>query len=304
VTERDLLRSEFEALLARVQVLGDQALLSELRALLDAVPSAPAPAAVPGIDEEWQGLVGNCPAMLDLRRRISKFAPADAPVLITGESGTGKEKVARALHDLSRRKDGPMVAENCAAIPDSLLESVLFGHVKGAFTGAVKDHPGHFASADRGTLFLDEIGDMKLPMQVKLLRALQEGEVRPVGGSKVRKVDVRVIAATNSDLENAVKQGRFREDLYFRLNVLRLGLPPLRDRGNDIILLARRFLAAATAKSGRKLVLSPEAEAAMLSSRWPGNVRQLQNEMQRVSALCTSSEVRVKDLSDEARGKV
>jgi transcriptional regulator with GAF, ATPase, and Fis domain len=304
VTERDQLRTEFEALLARVQVLGDQPLLGELRALLDAVPSAPPPDAVPGIDEEWHGLIGNCPAMLDLRRRIGKFAPADAPVLITGESGTGKEKVARALHDLSRRKDGPMVAENCAAIPDTLLESVLFGHVKGAFTGAVKDHPGHFASADRGTLFLDEIGDMKLPMQVKLLRALQEGEVRPVGGSKVRKVDVRVIAATNSDLENAVKQGRFREDLYFRLNVLRLSLPPLRDRGNDIILLARRFLAEATAKSGRKLVLSPEAEAAMLSSRWPGNVRQLQNEMQRVSALCTASEVRVKDLSDEARGRV
>src|SRR5262249_24164787 len=165
-------------------------------------------------------------------------------------SGTGKERVAHALHLLSRRATQPMVTENCAAIPETLLESVLFGHVKGAFTGAVKDHPGHFVAADGGTLFLDEIGDMKLPMQVKLLRALQENEVRPVGGSKVKKVDVRVITATNHDLEHAVKQGRFREDLYFRLNVLRLALAPLRERGDDVLLLARRFLAEATARGG------------------------------------------------------
>ena len=301
MTERAALQAEFSALLLRAVSLADRALLDDWRAILDALPAATVPELA--ADDLWQGLLGNCAAMLQLRTRIQKFAPADAPVLITGESGTGKEKVARALHDLSRRKAQPMVAENCAAIPDTLLESVLFGHVKGAFTGAVKDHPGHFLSADHGTLFLDEIGDMKLPMQVKLLRALQESEVRPVGGSKVRKVDVRVIAATNSDLENAVKQGRFREDLYFRLNVLRIGLPPLRDRGNDIVLLARSFLAEATARSGRRLTLSPEAEAVIVALRWPGNVRQLQNEMQRLAALCTGSEARVRDISSEALGR-
>jgi two-component system response regulator GlrR len=182
------------------------------------------------------------------------------------------------------------------------LESVLFGHVKGAFTGAIKDHPGHFVSADGGTLFLDEIGDMKMPMQVKLLRALQEGEVRPVGGAKVRKVDVRVIAATNSNLEAAVKAGRFREDLYFRLNVLRLSLPPLRDRGFDSVLMARRFLQSATASTGRPLHFGKAAEDAILACKWPGNVRQLQNEMQRLAALCEGPEVRPADLSAEARG--
>ncbi|MBK8100940.1 MAG: sigma-54-dependent Fis family transcriptional regulator [Planctomycetes bacterium] len=235
--------------------------------------------------------------MLAVRKLIQKFGPTQASVLITGESGTGKERVAHALHATSKRADKAWVAENCAAIPETLLESVLFGHVKGAFTGAVKDHPGHFVAADGGTLFLDEIGDMKLPMQVKLLRTLQEGEVRPVGGSKVRKVDVRVIAATNQNLESAVKAGRFREDLYFRLNVLRLDLPPLRARGEDIVLLARVFLAESAGKVGRVLRLSAAAEAAIAAATWPGNVRQLQNEMQRVAALCDGVEVRVADLS-------
>jgi transcriptional regulator with GAF, ATPase, and Fis domain len=295
------LQREFADLLRRAQALGDPALLDEWRALL--TPAAPAPAATDGADQEWHGLVGSSPLMLAVRKLIARFAPAEAPVLITGESGTGKEMVARALHALSRRQSQPMVAENCAAIPDTLLESVLFGHVKGAFTGAIKDHPGHFAAADGGTLFLDEIGDMKLPMQVKLLRALQEGEVRPVGGSKAKKVDVRVIAATNHDLENAVKAGRFREDLYFRLNVLRLPLPPLRERGDDVVLLARRFLAEASARSGRPLRLSAAAEAAIRGARWPGNVRQLQNEIQRLSALCEGPEVAVADLSNEAMGR-
>jgi transcriptional regulator with GAF, ATPase, and Fis domain len=302
VNDRDDLLREFVALLARAQALGDQALLDEWRALLSPAVT-PAPVAAAGVDEEWHGLVGTCPAMLAVRRLIGRFAPTEATVLITGESGTGKERVALALHALSRRKDQPLVAENCAAIPDTLLESVLFGHVRGAFTGAVKDHPGHFAAADGGTLFLDEIGDMKLPMQVKLLRALQEGEVRPVGGSKPKKVDVRVIAATNHDLENAVKLGRFREDLYFRLNVLRLPLPPLRDRGDDVVLLARRFLAEASARNGRPLRLSAAAEAAIRSGKWPGNVRQLQNEMQRLAALCERPEVAVADLSNESLGR-
>ncbi|GAB4147906.1 MAG: hypothetical protein Fur0037_16180 [Planctomycetota bacterium] len=247
---------------------------------------------------DGDGLIGECAAMKAVVELIEKFAPADAPVLITGESGTGKEVVARALHRRSRRSQGPLVIENCAAIPATLLESVLFGHVKGAFTGAIKDHPGHFVSANKGTLFLDEIGDMPLAMQVKLLRVLQEGEVRPVGGSKVRKVDVRVIAATNQDLEAAVAKGRFREDLYFRLNVLRLHLPPLRERGGDVVLLAEHFLRLACAKAGRSLVLSEEARRAIASAPWPGNVRQLQNEMQRLSVLCDGPLVRAADLSE------
>ncbi|MFY9344860.1 MAG: sigma-54 dependent transcriptional regulator, partial [Planctomycetota bacterium] len=253
-------------------------------------------------DQPWHGLIGVAPAMLALRARIEKFAPVSAAVLLTGESGTGKERVAHALHALSPRHGAPFVAENCAAIPDTLLESVLFGHKKGAFTGAFKDHPGHFVEAHGGTIFLDEIGEMKPGMQSKLLRVLQEGEVRAVGDSKTRKVDVRVIAATNQDLEAAVKAGRFREDLYFRLNVLRLELPPLRARGDDIVVLARRFLVEGAAKAGRALRLSAAAEAALRAAKWPGNVRQLQNEMQRVAALCDGPEVMVADLSADVRG--
>ena len=298
MTERESLQAEFVALLARAQALGDPSLLDLWRAALVPEP-LPAAAALAGVDPDaiWHGMIGRCPAMLALRKLILKFGPTQASVLITGESGTGKERVAHALHATSKRADKAWVAENCAAIPDTLLESVLFGHVKGAFTGAVKDHPGHFVAADGGTLFLDEIGDMKLPMQVKLLRTLQEGEVRPVGGSKVRKVDVRVIAATNHNLESAVKAGRFREDLYFRLNVLRLELPPLRARGEDIVMLARVFLAEAAGKVGRVMRMSAAAEAAIAAATWPGNVRQLQNEMQRVAALSDGGEVRVADLS-------
>ena len=295
------LLQRFDALLREAIALDDASLLEAMRvAIATAGLAAAGPAPAEG--EAWHGIIGECAAMLDLRKRIEKFAPADAPVLITGESGTGKERVACAIHEMSRRSKKPLVAENCAAIPETLLESVLFGHVKGAFTGAIKDHPGHFVSADGGTLFLDEIGDMKMPMQVKLLRALQEGEVRPVGGAKVKKVDVRVIAATNSNLEAAVKAGRFREDLYFRLNVLRLSLPPLRDRGFDAVLLARRFLRGSCEASGRPLRLSKAAEDAIAAFRWPGNVRQLQNEMQRIAALCEGPDVQVSDLSAEARG--
>jgi len=301
VDGRDELLAAFDQLLARAQTGGDPLLFDELRArLLRAWPAAPAPTVDPA--SEWHGLIGRCPPMLQLRALILKFAPTEAPVLITGESGTGKEMVAQALHALSRRSDQPLVVENCAAIPETLLESVLFGHVRGAFTGAVKDHPGHFVSAHGGSLFLDEIGDMGLSMQVKLLRALQEGEVRPVGGSKVRKVDVRVLGATNQDLEAAVASGRFREDLYFRLNVLRLPLPPLRQRGDDVLLLAERFLAAAAQHDGRPLRLSPAAAAALLAFPWPGNVRQLQNEMARLAALCDGPEVQPRDLSPDIGG--
>ncbi len=293
----DILRA-FDALLQKAQ---DEApaQLPEMRARLDAVINAGTVAPESSAEEGWHGLIGECSAMLELRRFIEKFAMANAPVLITGESGTGKERVAQAVHEISRRSKQAFVAENCAAIPATLLESVLFGHKRGAFTGAVNDHPGHFVAAHRGTIFLDEIGEMPLPMQVKLLRVLQEGEVRAVGASLARKVDVRVVAATNQDLEDAVKQGRFREDLYFRINVLRLSMPPLRDRGDDIALLARRFLAEASTRTGRPLTLSQAAVDVMLSAKWPGNVRQLQNEMQRLSALADGPEVRANELSPE-----
>lgn len=290
--EEDIAAS-FEALLAR----DADAAATLADALRERVRAAQAPAAAAPAAESWHGLVGECSAMLELRGYIEKFAKASAPVLITGESGTGKERVAQAVHELSPRSSMPFVAENCAAIPETLLESVLFGHKKGAFTGAVQDHPGHFVAAHRGTLMLDEIGEMALPMQAKLLRALQEGEVRAVGDSRARRVDVRVVAATNQDLERAVAEGRFREDLYFRINVLRLSLPPLRDRGEDVLLLARRFLADAAAKSGRVLRLTAAAERALCGRRWRGNVRQLQNEMQRVSALADGPDVEVSDLS-------
>lgn len=293
----DILQA-FDVLLQKAQ---DEApaQLSEMRARLDAVINAGTVAPESSAEEGWHGLIGECSAMLELRRFIEKFAMANAPVLITGESGTGKERVAHAVHEISRRSKQAFVAENCAAIPATLLESVLFGHKRGAFTGAVSDHPGHFVTAHRGTIFLDEIGEMPLPMQVKLLRVLQEGEVRAVGASLARKVDVRIVAATNQDLEDAVKHGRFREDLYFRINVLRLSMPPLRDRGDDIALLARRFLAEASARTGRPLTLSQAAVDVMLSAKWPGNVRQLQNEMQRLSALADGPEVRANELSPE-----
>ncbi|MCA8974962.1 MAG: sigma-54-dependent Fis family transcriptional regulator [Planctomycetes bacterium] len=255
--------------------------------------------AADGDEHEWHGLTGSSPPMLALRKLIGKFAPTNAPVLITGDSGTGKERVAQALHELSRRSQGPMVAENCAAIPATLLESVLFGHKKGAFTGAIADHPGHFLAAHKGTLFLDEIGEMPLPLQAKLLRVLQEGEVRAVGDSKVRKIDVRMIAATNQDLERRVKAGTFREDLFFRLNVLRIEMPRLRERGDDILVLARRFLAAAGASMGRRPELSAAAAAALLRAPWPGNVRQLQNEIQRAVALGDGGAIDLADLSPE-----
>ena len=202
----DDLLAEFQRLLARAREHGPDA-FAELQRRLDVAAVVREPDERPQVG--WHGLVGECAAMLQLQRLIEKFARTDAPVLITGESGTGKERVAQALHAISKRSAKPFVAENCAAIPETLLESVLFGHKKGAFTGAIKDHPGHFVAAHRSTLFLDEIGEMAVPMQVKLLRVLQESEVRAVGDSKTRKVDVRVVAATNQDLEHAVKAGRF-----------------------------------------------------------------------------------------------
>jgi len=207
-------------------------------------------------------------------------------VLIRGESGTGKELVAGAMHALSPRADGPFVAVNCAALPETLVESELFGHEKGAFSGAVKRRRGRFAMAHRGTIFLDEIGDLSLAAQAKILRVLEDGEVTPVGGDTAERVDVRLLAATHKPLESEIAAGRFREDLFYRLSVGELWLPPLRERGDDLLLLARHFLARAARRMGRPCPpLGPAAIEAMRRYEWPGNVRQLLNEMERAAIL-------------------
>jgi transcriptional regulator with GAF, ATPase, and Fis domain len=216
---------------------------------------------------------------------IGKVAPSDVSVLILGETGTGKELVARALHEQSKRAKKPFMAENCAAVPENLLESELFGHVRGAFTGAAGDRQGHFTAANGGTVFLDEIGDMPLAMQAKLLRVLQEGEVRPVGSNKTHKVDVRVVAATNKDLAAMCKQGTFREDLWFRLNVVSLQLPALRERTGDVAHLAHFFLGRCNAETGRQVGLSVAALQVLEAQRWPGNVRELENVLRRASVF-------------------
>ncbi|HEX6241115.1 MAG TPA: sigma 54-interacting transcriptional regulator, partial [Polyangiales bacterium] len=212
-------------------------------------------------------------------------APTDSTVLIQGESGTGKEVIARYIHNLSTRSEGPFMSINCGALPESLLESELFGHVKGSFTGAVRDKQGLFAAARGGSFFLDEVGEMPPSLQVKLLRVLQEREVIPVGGTEPIPVDVRIIAATNRDLAAMVKKGSFREDLYYRLNVVALRTPALRERGSDLDVLIDHFLARLAEKHGRDKRLSPEARAALRLHSWPGNVRELQNETERVWVL-------------------
>jgi DNA-binding NtrC family response regulator len=228
-------------------------------------------------------LVGDSPAMEALRRLIARVGPSDAAVLITGETGTGKERVARALHLASGRK-GRFVAINCAAIPATLLESELFGHERGAFSGATARRSGRFEQAHGGTLFLDELGDMPLELQAKLLRALETKEVERLGGSAPIPVDVRILAATHQELSRAVKEGRFRQDLFFRLNVMPLALPPLRERPEDLLPLARAF-AAEIAGPHVPVVLAPGAEVALRAYRWPGNVRELRNHLERLNLL-------------------
>ncbi|MBO9642708.1 MAG: sigma-54-dependent Fis family transcriptional regulator [Pseudacidovorax sp.] len=252
------------------------------RALASATPASAAPAPQPVADDGE--LIGVSEAMREVHKRIGLAAGSRAPVLVIGETGTGKELVARALHRHSDRADGPFVAVNCAAIPKDLLESELFGHVKGAFTGAVAERAGCFKAANGGVLLLDEIGDMALEVQAKLLRVLQEGEVTPVGSHRVQKVDVRVVAATHRDLAQAVRDGRFREDLRYRLDVLSVRLPPLRERLADIVPLAEHFLRLAAAPGPAKR-LSAEAARALLAYDWPGNVRELRNAMERCHAL-------------------
>lgn len=238
------------------------------------------------------GIIGSCPPMLDLYSKIRKVAPTDSNVLVQGESGTGKELVARALHNLSRRAKAPMISVNCAAIPESLIESELFGHEKGAFTGASAGRAGLVEAADGGTLFLDEIGELPLEAQARLLRVLQEGEIRRVGSVQSQKVDVRLIAATHRDLKTLAKNGEFREDLYYRLHVIALKLPALRERGSDVLEIARAFLTRQSAKAGRNdLKFGPDAEQAIRHYSWPGNVRELENAVERAVILCENPEI-------------
>ncbi len=249
-------------------------------------------------------IVGSSEALAEVLRDVRKVAPQKTTVLVQGESGTGKELVARALHELSPRASFPFVAVNCGAIPAELLESELFGHVRGAFTDATRDKKGLAAEADGGTLFLDEVGELPLGLQVKLLRFLQEEELRPVGDTRTRRVDVRVVAATARDLERGVAEGWFREDLYYRLNVVGVRLPPLRERRDDVPALVERFLAR-YAPLRPELVrpsISPEALEALRAHRWPGNVRELEHVIERAVVLAEGPVIREEDLPDAIRG--
>jgi len=247
-------------------------------------------------------LIGASPAMQQVYQLIDQVSATDATVLITGESGTGKEVVARAIHERSRRKDGPFVALNCAAVPEQLLESELFGHAKGAFTDAKQSRQGLFQQAGGGTLFLDEVGDMALTTQPKLLRALQERKVRPVGSESEITTDVRLITATNRDLEDMVEDKRFREDLYYRINVIHIPLPPLRTRGGDVLLLAHSMLKHYAVALDKKIIgISAAAAERMLAYEWPGNVRELGNCIERAVALAHFEEIQVEDLPEKIR---
>ncbi|WP_224372256.1 sigma-54-dependent transcriptional regulator [Hyalangium versicolor] len=251
---------------------------------------------------QFAELLGTSPAMQRLFDLLGRVAESESSVLIIGESGTGKEMVARALWSKGRRKDGPFIAVNCAAVPEQLLESELFGHAKGAFTDARSARAGLFQQADGGTLFLDEIGDMPIHLQVKVLRALQERKVRPVGADAEVPVDLRLIAATNKDLESAIAEGKFRQDLYFRLNVIQVDLPPLRARGADVLVLAQHFLRHFATRASKDVKgLSPEVAKALSGYSWPGNVRELQNCIERAVALTRSEQLLPDDLPERIR---
>jgi len=252
----------------------------------------------------FENVIGASPALRSVLDVVAKVAETDSTVLITGESGTGKELIARALHYNSRRAERRLVTVNCGAIPEELLESELFGHVRGAFTSAISQREGRFALAHGGTIFLDEIGDMSPNLQVKLLRVLQDRTFEPVGSSKSQTVDVRVVAATNQDLERAIREGRFREDLYYRLNVIPIEVPPLRQRPDDIPLLVHHFLDVMHQERGTRVdSISDEAMALLCRYDWPGNVRELENLIERLSVLRGEGEIRVEDLPANLRGR-
>ncbi|HEY1098358.1 MAG TPA: sigma-54 dependent transcriptional regulator [Myxococcota bacterium] len=248
------------------------------------------------------GLLGESPSMKKVHELVARIAPSAASVLVHGETGTGKELVARAIHDQSTRASGPFIAINCAAVPPSLLESELFGHAKGSFTDAKQNRQGLFVQASGGTLFLDEIGEMPLEMQVKLLRALQERTVRPVGSNEEVPFDARIVSATHQNLDAAVNDGRFRQDLFYRINVVTIELPALRERGRDILVLAERFLRTFAERMGRETPLMPSNVAErLLSYTWPGNVRELENCIERAVSLARGAELTVDDLPERVR---
>ncbi len=248
-------------------------------------------------DKKFGEIIGSCPSMLEVFRKVQKVASTDISVLITGETGTGKELIAKEIHRRSGRASGPFVTINCGAIPENLIESELFGHVTGAFTGAVMTRPGKFQAANGGSLFLDEIGELPLNLQVKLLRALQERVVFRVGDSKPEKVDIRVIAATNRNLEEEIRGGKFREDLFYRLNVVNLWLPPLRDRGDDVLIIAKVLLSKYADELGSAVKgMSPAALAAIKKFPWPGNIRQLENSLKKALVLCDKTLLSPEDL--------
>jgi transcriptional regulator with GAF, ATPase, and Fis domain len=248
-------------------------------------------------DKRFGEIIGSCPSMLEVFRKLQKVATTDISVLITGETGTGKELIAREIHRRSNRVNGPFVVINCGAIPENLIESELFGHVRGAFTGAIASRPGKFQTASGGTLFLDEIGELPLSLQVKLLRALQERVVFRVGDSKPEKVDIRVVAATNRVLEDEIRAGRFREDLYYRLNVVNIYLPPLRERGDDVLIIAKALLSKhAEELASHVQGFTPQALAAVRKNAWPGNIRQLENRIKKALVLCEKALLGPEDL--------
>ena len=235
---------------------------------------------------DYPEIIGESPNLVSILATIDKISSTEISVLIQGESGTGKELVAKAIHEYSHRKQRPFISENCAAIPETLLESELFGYTRGAFTGAYQDKKGLFEIADKGTLFLDEVGDMSFSMQKKLLRALQSGEIRQVGGKEAKKVDVRILAATNKNLKTAMEKGLFREDLYYRLNVVNLVLPPLRERKQDILALFQYFLKKNAQSMGKSVpTYNKEVEDLLSGYAWPGNIREMQNEVKKILAL-------------------
>ena len=270
--------------------------IGEVKATVErALAKAAQPAVPPLPGGAPAGIIGRSSGMLAVYKQIAYAADSSAPVLITGESGTGKELIARAVHRHSPRSSHPFVAVNCGALAETLLESELFGHVRGSFTGAVSDHKGMFEQAHGGTVFLDEIGDTTPALQVKLLRVLQEGEIRPVGATRAVRVDARVVAATNVDLERAVAEHRFRQDLYYRLGVIIMRLPPLRERRGDVALLVDQFLRASSHRRGRSVSITPAAITALTNYDWPGNVRELENTIERL-VVFSRGEIDVADL--------
>src|SRR5215475_727928 len=285
-----------------VEYLGKPLLIDELLAVVRKVQASLRPSTRSSENEEpgpETSIIGRTPKMLEVYRAIARVAPTDVAVLILGASGTGKELVARAIHDHSSRARMPFVPVNCGALPENILESELFGHEKGAFTGADSSRPGLFEAANGGTLFLDEISETKPSFQVNLLRAVQEQQIRRVGSHKYTSVNVRILAASNQDLSKLIGQGRFREDLYYRLSVVVINLPGLEERREDIPLLVQHFLKRSNTRNKRSVKITDQAIQSLTHSAWPGNVRELENLIERLAIFCTSGEIGVSDVERE-----